>query len=353
MNYQTALQTLRLTRFSQNEITPEQIKKQYYQLALKYHPDKNGQSEESHKHFIELKLAYDYLIQNPKYNSDPDSLSESDSETNYKNIIEHFICSVCGTNSLYVKVIKEMLEIYEEYKVNIGNKEWSLIETIVMRVKEWDNEILMHIFSFFCRYKKILDIATDFMDKIEELINGNNGNNGNNSNNQSVVYSLNPSLEDLLDCKIYKLPFNNQMYYVPLWQYENYFDITDTDTDTDTNTPISDIITHKEILVLCIPILEENVQLDDKNNIHIDLNLSLEVIREKLNHIEDINSEENPVYVHKIGNYTFDIYLHELKLQKNQTVIFKAQGIPQPQMEDVMDISMIEKSDVLFHIRLF
>jgi len=38
--------------------TKDEIKKQYYKLSLKYHPDKGGNNDK----FIELKDAYDKLI---------------------------------------------------------------------------------------------------------------------------------------------------------------------------------------------------------------------------------------------------------------------------------------------------
>lgn len=39
----------------------EEIKKSYKRLALKHHPDRNGDSREAHERFIEIQQAYEFL----------------------------------------------------------------------------------------------------------------------------------------------------------------------------------------------------------------------------------------------------------------------------------------------------
>jgi curved DNA-binding protein CbpA len=41
--------------------TPDEIKKSFRHLALKYHPDKNGNSEESKQKFVKIVEAYEVL----------------------------------------------------------------------------------------------------------------------------------------------------------------------------------------------------------------------------------------------------------------------------------------------------
>ncbi len=48
--------------------TPQEIKRQFRFLAKKHHPDTNPSDKESHKMFILLKEAHDYLIANPLKN---------------------------------------------------------------------------------------------------------------------------------------------------------------------------------------------------------------------------------------------------------------------------------------------
>lgn len=43
------------------DATPEEIKKSFRKLALKYHPDRNGNSDESKQKFMRLVEAYEVL----------------------------------------------------------------------------------------------------------------------------------------------------------------------------------------------------------------------------------------------------------------------------------------------------
>ena len=63
MNYKEAFDLLEidLTEVKYCDISPEYLKKQYRKLALKNHPDKNGNTTESNEKFQKINEAYNYL----------------------------------------------------------------------------------------------------------------------------------------------------------------------------------------------------------------------------------------------------------------------------------------------------
>ena len=63
MNYKDAFEILEidLPSVGYNGMSLEYLKKQYRKLALKHHPDKNGNTFESNEHFKKINEAYTYL----------------------------------------------------------------------------------------------------------------------------------------------------------------------------------------------------------------------------------------------------------------------------------------------------
>lgn len=63
MNYKNALEILEINSMTNNceDLTLELLKKQYRKMALKYHPDKNGNTPESNEKFRKINEAYNYL----------------------------------------------------------------------------------------------------------------------------------------------------------------------------------------------------------------------------------------------------------------------------------------------------
>jgi len=285
-------------------VMPTQIKRQYHFLALKYHPDKNGGSEESTNRFRELNEAYHVLI------SDEGSAPMP----TYTTLVDFFLHSVC--NPTYIKLIKEVINLYGEYVCNRANPEWSVVSALEARVREWPPDVLMTVFGFICRYRGLLDIAAEFMGTLEQTIN----------RDRTIVYCLHPTLSDLLDGKIYKLVLGEAVYYVPLWQVENYFDMQNGG----------------ELAVICEPTVPANVRIDEANGVHIEWTVPVESLREFM----------GGVYWYKLGeHHQFDIDFAALRLVRRQTVRFEGRG---PPLEDDGDLATLatERAAVVFYINL-
>jgi curved DNA-binding protein CbpA len=80
MDYHKAFHILEIdiSKMTTKEITLQRLKKQYHKLALKYHPDKNGNTSESNEKFKKIQEAYYYLKNELQF---LDSESESESES--------------------------------------------------------------------------------------------------------------------------------------------------------------------------------------------------------------------------------------------------------------------------------
>ena len=66
MNFKDALDILEIDS-KYDELTLEFINKRYRKMALKYHPDKNGNTQESNEQFKQINEAYTYLKRESKY----------------------------------------------------------------------------------------------------------------------------------------------------------------------------------------------------------------------------------------------------------------------------------------------
>ena len=133
---------------------------------------------------------------------------------------------------------------------------------------------------------------------------------------------MNPTINDLLSDNIYKLNIEDKEFYVPLWHHELYFSLHD-----------------KDLIVKCIPELDNNIWIDNKNNIYILLEIP---IKELL---------QNKEHTFKCGEKIFTIKGEDLKVtSEKQIIILEKKGILKIN-EDHM-YSDEERSDIYLEIIL-
>ena len=77
------------------------------------------------------------------------------------------------------------------------------------------------IYSFLSKHRNILHISQEILDEIRNIIH--------KKCNDVVIYKLNPSIDDLFENNIYKLYVDSELYLVPLWHNELYFDCSKID----------------------------------------------------------------------------------------------------------------------------
>jgi hypothetical protein len=318
MNIQIAMNLLDINDIELTNLTVEYVKRKYHKMALRWHPDKNGNTTNATKRFQRISEAYTYLIKELATNTSSntnifeDFVSSSDSkdeENMYTSLLSVFISNILKTTT-ESSVMKDLLtRIIKDIVIN-GAKVISL-----KLIEDLDKDKSIELYNFLCKYKHILYINSETLELVSSLIKEKYKNDS--------VYVLNPSIDDLLDSNIYKLYVNEQLFLVPLWHNEMYFD------DTLGN----------DMIVLCKPELPEHITLDDNNNLYYNLLVCFE---------KEMIISEYYLSV-QIGKHSFKIPINKLYMKQEQTYVLKGQGIPKIVEDDVYNVSC--KADIIITIR--
>ena len=308
MNYKIAFKILEIdfinTKYQ--DLTCEYLKKRYRKLALKYHPDKNGNTEESNEHFKKINEAYNYLrreIKNLKPEIDEEEELTHDSQTIYLNVLKNFIKSVMDGNyiDIIAKIVNDILNKGKQISLKI--------------FEDLDKDTALNVYIFLSRYRSILYFNDDLLENVKQMVIQKYDN--------VEIYKLNPSINDLLHNNFYKLYVQEQLYLVPLWHKESYYDGSGC-----------------EIIAICEPDLPDNINIDDDNNLIVHVEI---YARENLADMI-INDDKLTFY---IGNESFSIPPSELYLKREQYYCFKGKGLVNIK-KDLYDLS--DKSDIIVKI---
>jgi hypothetical protein len=308
MDYQKAFKILEidLTKTDFKDVTITFLKKKYHKLALQHHPDKNGNTCESNEQLQKINEAYDYLKREIHY-INPDFIEEysDSSQDQYYDILKLFMKEMLDGkyNNLFLNIVQDIV---------IGCKKISL-----KLFENLDKENSINIYIFLSKYKNIFHLTQDILDDIKEMVI--------QKYDTVEIYKLNPTITDLLNNHFYKLYVKNELYLVPLWHDEVYFDNSGN-----------------EIIVLCEPELPENIKIDDDHNIYVEKSISLH------SELSELILNEATTSI-TIGDNSFDILVSNLWMKREQYYRIKNQGIPKS--DDIYNIS--EKSDIIVKIIIF
>jgi curved DNA-binding protein CbpA len=314
MDYKKALEELDidLGEINYHDINLTFLKEKYRKQALKYHPDKNGNTSESTEKFQKINEAYHFLKREMKDINLEEEEEPKDDSFIYLDILRHFIKSIFQGE--YKQGFLDTIQ-----KIVMG-----IQKTISVKIFDSiDKETSLNIYHFLSRYRSTFHLNQELLDQIKEIVLQKYEN--------VSIYKLNPSIDDLLNNHVYKLYVEDKLYLVPLWYHELHFENVQDEG--------------REILVLCEPELPENMQIDEENHLHIDLHLNFD-------ELYDLSIKKNISFIEfKIGTKVFEIPLEKISMKKKQMYRIRSQGLTKINEKDIYDVS--EKSDIFVKIDLF
>lgn len=304
MNYNEAIEILELQCDSNEILKYETVKKQYHKLALLYHPDKNENTSSSNEKFRRVNEAYTYLKANLYESESCASNGEVNNEDiNFTKLLHIFVNSMFDYKNvnMFSKIINDIYLNYEDLSLQLFDG--------------LEQDVCLSVYNFIIKYRYSLHISQDKIDKIREILLKKFDN--------VLFYCITPKIDDLFNNMVYKLSVNDEIYIVPLWHNELYFE--------------------NEMIVLCKPKLPPNVAIDINNNIILKHSMNIRDICEIV-----IRGETKMEIC--LGSKNITIPLSQVYMKREQDIILKQEGISKIK-EDIYDVS--DKSDIIVNLVFF
>ena len=305
--------------------TLEELKKNYRLLALKHHPDKNENSEESCEIFKEVNNAYLHLLNfdishepvtSHMFNGGDNHGSSEDNggSDSYMSIFRIFIQSLLQKMTV-ISQENTSLTINTLIKIIVEDCQ----ELSIKMFEDLDKEAAYNIYEIITTYHKAFHISVEKLELFEKIMRNKM------ALDNMVVISV--SLDDLMgENNIYVLEHDEKKFYIPLWHTELYYKLGKTD-----NTSV-------DLIVRCIPVTPSHIYIDSNNDIYTDIRMRILDLLEK----QCIEFE--------IGGKKFIINAAALYIKNNQTYVLSGAGIPIINSKNMYDIA--EKSSIIVNIEL-
>lgn len=296
MNFAKACVILDIPIEHRIPLNKEVVKKQYRRKALQFHPDKN-KGANSTGEFLLINEAYHHL-------SNSVDLDISSETMNYANDLFSFLrqsLTASNENLMQNKVVQIIITKIVEC---CESKALDLLEKL-------DKNVLIKINEIFKTYADVFHFSEGFLKSVEEIVV--------NKIQKDECVILNPFLDDLWENNLYKMVEKGGTFLIPLWHHELVYDNSGCD-----------------LYVKNIPVLPDNVRIDEKNNIHVELSYG----------IRDLWNQ--PTMEFYLGKKRLCFNTDQLYLRQNQTIVLCKQGISNINVENIYDIA--NKSDVIIHL---
>lgn len=297
MDLQKACDILELTP---NTFSASSVKKAYFKQALKWHPDKNPNNEQANAHFQEISDAYTFLsMYLSETGSDALPIQE---DTDYTSMFTQFVRNATGIDLKNDQVTNTLSEIKRNYE-----------DTTVKMFEGLDRASSMKLYRYLQSYASLFGFEKTYLERLEKALE--------KKMQDDKLIIIEPTIDNLINNDVYALEHEGNTYYIPLWHDELEYDLE-----------------HYSLIVKIQPKLEQHINIDEDNQMHINIELKITDI---------FNMEQHSVH---IGKNTYTIAVRELLLKPKQTIVFKGRGLATINTKNMFAIG--ELSDVYIHIKL-
>lgn len=321
-----AFEILEITDPTSFPLSAEALRQQYRRMALKYHPDKN-KTPDAGERFRDIHSAYQYLYSyvddNTLYDTESDYNSESDGENDQT---EWYSCpppppSAASYKSIFGRFVKQIFNQHPLVRLVLHKISNVCEKSSIEYLRKVDKTVLIKIYETAQQYNDVFHFSEHFIQSLREIIHEKSG--------QEKCVILHPLLGDLFNEQLYKLSHEGQTFIIPLWHNELVYDISGAD-----------------FTVRCCPILPENIELDEQNNLLVHLSYSVG----ELWNVSSVEVRLDTTQKYSNTRRCVRFNPGELRLLPFQTILLKQQGIPRIHTKQIYDVS--NKSDIILHIHL-
>jgi hypothetical protein len=295
--------------------TEQDLKRQYRKCALLSHPDKN-RTPGAKETFQCIQESYEYLMkyrglhrENMKWGTgqeQEEGEGYDENSSSYINTLFSFLKPILESGSfkeIKSKIIHTLVNYITE---KCEPKALDLLRKL-------DKQMFATIREVLHAHKEVFYFSETFLDKIDEIYN-------NKLCDERII--LHPTMDDLFSNNLYRLVEPGGTFLVPLWHHELVYDNSGTD-----------------LYIECVPILQKGVEIDEHNNIHISIDISLKTLWAQ----DSLDFQ--------LGQQTFSILRKDLMMVERQTTVIENAGISKINTKDIYNVS--KQGHIFVHLQIF
>jgi len=268
-----------------------ELNKRYRILALRLHPDKNGNTPEATAAFQELNAAYRMLLDNAVNDEDNEANEANDANEGsdtYSHIFIKFVKSLfrrtddCRASSL-VELLHRIVHDYASVSVHAA-------------LDSLDPSVLFQLYDTLEQYNAAVRMDARIFEEVTRILR--------EKMQRNNIVILKPSLKDVIQNNISVLKVEGHTFYVPLWHSELHYRIEADPTNADADSA-------KQLVVRCMPDLPAHMSIDVNNELHVDVRADIK---------ELLNSRGEALRIPLYDSECLELPVSELRIVARQTL---------------------------------